>query len=183
MKVVTSDQMRQIDRSADNMGLTTEILMENAGHAVAEETRKLAGDIAGKSIVALIGPGNNGGDGLVAARYLHDFGANVHLYMCHNRSANDKNFLLTQEKNLVTVFAEKDADSSLLVHELHSCSIVIDAIFGTGKKRALSGVYKQTLTKLLVAKENRPELMVIAVDIPSGMDSDNGTIDPACPKA
>jgi ADP-dependent NAD(P)H-hydrate dehydratase / NAD(P)H-hydrate epimerase len=183
MKVVTSDQMRQIDRSADNMGLTTEILMENAGRSVAEETRKLVGDIKGKNIAVLIGPGNNGGDGLVAARYLQDFGGIVHIYMCSNRAANDKNFLLTQEKNVTTIFAEKDADASQLMHELNHCSIVIDAIFGTGKKRALTGVYKQTLTKLAVAKQNRPELMIIAVDIPSGMDSDNGTIDPVCPKA
>ena len=111
MKVVTAEQMRIIDRSAAEMGLTTEILMENAGRSVAEETRKLVGDVSGRNIAILIGPGNNGGDGLVAARYLQDFGANVHLYMCSNRAANDKNFLLTQEKNIVTIFADKDTET------------------------------------------------------------------------
>ncbi|HJX03200.1 MAG TPA: NAD(P)H-hydrate epimerase, partial [Dehalococcoidia bacterium] len=77
MKVLTSDQMRQLDRNAESIGLTTEILMENAGRAVAEETSRLVGDVIGKNILVLIGPGNNGGDGLVAARYLNDFGANV----------------------------------------------------------------------------------------------------------
>lgn len=183
MKVVTSDQMRLIDRSADNMGLTTEILMENAGRAVAEETKKLIGEITGKSILVLIGPGNNGGDGLVAARYLQDFGATVHLYLCSNRQPGDKNFQMTQERNITTIFAEQDADSSILVQELNSSGIVIDAILGTGKKRVLSGVYKQVLTKLLIAKEHNPQLKIIAVDIPSGMDADNGSIDQACPKA
>jgi NAD(P)H-hydrate epimerase len=183
MKVVTSDQMRLIDRSADNMGLTTEILMENAGRKVAEETRNLIPEIAGKNVLVMIGPGNNGGDGLVAARYLQEYGANIHLYMVSSRSPEDKNYQKTQEINLNTVFAEKDGDSGILKNELKQCDIVIDAILGTGKKRVLTGIYKQVLTKLLVEKEKRPELKIIAVDVPSGMDADNGAIDPVCPKA
>src|SRR4030042_4659149 len=100
MKVVTAEQMRQIDRSAAAIGLTTEILMENAGRAVAEETKKLLGSVIGKHILVLTGPGNNGGDGLVAARYLEDWGANVSLYLCSQRSPDDANFKLVQERKI-----------------------------------------------------------------------------------
>ena len=87
MKVVTAEQMREIDRSAASVGLTTEILMENAGRAVAEETRRLIGGVIGKHILVIVGPGNNGGDGLVAGRYLEDWGAEVNLYLCGQRPA------------------------------------------------------------------------------------------------
>ena len=65
MKVVTAEQMRQIDHIAADIGLTTEILMENAGRAVTDGTKKLLGGVIGKHILILTGPGNNGGDGLV----------------------------------------------------------------------------------------------------------------------
>jgi NAD(P)H-hydrate repair Nnr-like enzyme with NAD(P)H-hydrate epimerase domain len=61
MKVVTAEQMREIDRRAASVGLTTEILMENAGRAVAEEIKKLVGSVVGKHVLVIVGPGNNGG--------------------------------------------------------------------------------------------------------------------------
>ena len=62
-------------RSVLRLGTPTSVLMENAGKAVAEETRRSLGTLENQHILCLIGPGNNGGDGLVAARYLHDWGA------------------------------------------------------------------------------------------------------------
>jgi len=73
--------MRELEESCAQMGLTTDVLMENAGKAVAEEVKKLLGDIGQRQILFLIGPGNNGGDGLVAARHLHDWGAKVIVYL------------------------------------------------------------------------------------------------------
>ena len=75
MHVVTVEQMRSAERSADASGLSYEAMMENAGRSVARwlETR----GIAGQRVLVLAGPGNNGGDGLVAARYLHQMGARV----------------------------------------------------------------------------------------------------------
>src|SRR3972149_585695 len=74
MKIVTADLMRQIDRECVKQGTPVSVLMENAGKAVAGATRARLGDLAGPSILCLVGTGNNGGDGLVAARYLHDWG-------------------------------------------------------------------------------------------------------------
>lgn len=183
MKVVTSEQMRQIDRNAGSIGLIGEILMENAGRSVAEETRKLLGDVKDSNILVLVGPGNNGGDGLVAARYLQDFKANVNIYLCTPRSSDDKNYALTQERKIPTIHAENDTDLAGLSQFMNSCSIVIDAIFGIGKKRSLSGIYEQVLKRLLALKEKNRELKIISVDVPSGIDADNGSIDPVCPKA
>ena len=181
MKVVTAEQMREIDRSAASIGLTTEALMENAGRAVAEETKELLGSVVGKHVLVIVGPGNNGGDGLVAARYLGDWGAEVSLYLCSQRSAGDKNLALTQERGIATIQADQDGDFTSLDKLLASSEVVIDAVFGTGRSRAVEGVFKQILTKVVVAKEKRPELFVIAVDMPSGLDSDTGAVDSSCP--
>src|SRR4030042_1538042 len=153
MKVLTSDQMRQVDRNAESIGLTTEILMENAGRAVAEETSRLVGDVIGKNILVLIGPGNNGGDGLVAARYLEDFGADVCLYLCTNRSTDDKNFKLIQERNMNIINAEQDKNFSGLDKCLATSEAVIDAIFGTGRSRTIEGLFKQVMNRVIAAKE------------------------------
>ena len=180
MRVVTAEQMREIDHNAASIGLPTEILMENAGKAVAEETRRLLGNIIGRRILVLIGPGNNGGDGLVAARYLGDWGAEVNLYLCSQRSADDKNLALTQERDIATNQIDQDRDLVGLDKLLASSEVVIDAIFGTGRSRAIEGVLKQVLTSVAKAKNERDEIFVIAVDMPSGLDSDTGAVDPSC---
>ncbi len=70
MKIVTAEQMREIDRACVRRGTPASALMENAGKAVAEETRRFLGALEFHHVLCLVGGGNNGGDGLVAARYL-----------------------------------------------------------------------------------------------------------------
>jgi len=181
MKVVTAEQMREIDRSAASIGLTTKALMDNAGRAVAEETKKLIGSVIGKHILVIVGPGNNGGDGLVAGRYLDDWGAEVSLYLCSQRPVGDKNLALAQERDIATVQADQDKDFARLDSLLGSSEVVIDAVFGTGGSRAVEGVFKEVLTRVVTARKNNPELFVIAVDVPSGLDSDAGAVDSSCP--
>ncbi len=183
MKVVTAEQMGQIDRSAADIGIPTEVLMENAGRAVAEETKKLLVSVIGKHILIIVGPGNNGGDGLVAARYLEEMGAEISLYLCSQRPANDKNFRLTQEKSIDTINADQDGGLAILNKRLASSEVVIDAVFGTGRSRAIEGVFKQVLTSIIAAKKERQELFIIAVDIPSGLDANTGVVDSSCLQA
>jgi NAD(P)H-hydrate epimerase len=180
MKVVTAEQMREIDRSAASIGLPTETLMENAGRAVAEETRKLIGSVIGKHVLVIVGTGNNGGDGLVAGRYLDDWGAEVSLYLCRRRSADDKNLALALERDITIVQADQDSDFARLGSLLDSSEVVIDAVFGTGTSRAVDGVFKEVLTRVIKSKQENPKLLVIAVDVPSGLDSDTGAVDPSC---
>ena len=183
MKVVTAEQMREIDSSAAGIGLPTETLMENAGRAVAEETRKLIGNVVGKSILVIVGPGNNGGDGLVAGRYLEDWGAEVSIYLCRQRATDDKNLVLVQERGITTIQADQDKDFARLDSLLSSAEVVIDAVFGTGRSRAVDGVFKEVLDRVIESKQRNPGLLVIAVDVPSGLDSDTGAVDPSCPYA
>src|SRR4030042_1550520 len=105
MKILTAEQIRQIDGECIRLGTPTSVLMENAGKAVAEETRKVMGTMESQHILCLIGPGNNGGDGLVAARCLHDWGARVSLYLCSQRPTNDSNLKMIKERNITCVEA------------------------------------------------------------------------------
>jgi len=183
MKIVTSEQMRQIDQECAKAGLPTSVLMENAGKAVAEETRRILGTTTQQHILVLVGPGNNGGDGLVCARYLHDWGAKVSVYLCRQRPPDDANLELVQQRGITCVEAAQDGSLSQLDELLAQATCVIDAIFGTGKARPLEGIPAQVLTKVAQAKRKRPNLHLIALDLPSGLNADNGAVDPACPYA
>ncbi len=181
MKLVTTDEMRTLEQRSAEAGVSLDMLMENAGLAVAEEVRKLrGGSVAGCSIVIMCGPGNNGGDGLVAARHLYDWDAEVSLFLYKRRIEDDKNFKLLKERSLSHVDIEKDEGMSRLKEALSSSEFVIDALFGTGKLRPLQSAIKEVAEQLRKAKESRPQLMVVALDLPSGLDADSGAIDPAC---
>lgn len=183
MKVVTADQMREIEARAAKTGLTSPILMENAGLAIAKEIKKFLGDVAGGRLLFLIGPGNNGGDGLVAARHLHDWGARVCAYLCSQRHSEDSNLKLINDRKVNIISGAHDAGLVQLDEELASANAVVDALFGTGKMRPLEGIHKEALCKVIEARKNRHDLSVIALDLPSGLNPDTGAVDPACPAA
>ena len=174
MKVLSADEMRRVEQESAKIGLTTDRLMENAGKAIAEEVRCILSDVSQKHILFLIGPGNNGGDGLVAARHLHDWGARVNLFLLGKRAADDKNLGLVKERGITCY---KDLDE--LDERLLSASAVIDALFGTGRSRPLGGIFREALQQVAQTKKERPELKIIALDLPSGLDSDSGAVDPA----
>ena len=180
VKVLTADQMRRIDRECGNIGLPTDVLMENAGQAVAEEVRRILGAIAKQRLLILIGPGNNGGDGLVAARHLHDWGAGVSLYLFGQRPAHDSNLELVRQRGVSCVEAAQDENLRRLDDWLSSATAVIDALFGTGKSRPLGDVFALALGRVSKAKERQPGLNIIALDLPSGLDADSGAVDSAC---
>ncbi|HET6477585.1 MAG TPA: NAD(P)H-hydrate epimerase, partial [Dehalococcoidales bacterium] len=143
MKIVTSDQMRQIDRECIRRGTPGHVLMENAGRAVAEEARRILEPVNQKQFLVLVGPGNNGGDGLVAARYLHDWEAEVSVYLCHPRPKDDTNLELVQQRNMSCIDATQDKELARFSELLASTDCVIDALFGTGKARPIQGVSAQ----------------------------------------
>ena len=180
VKIVTANQMRQIEEDCTRIGISVSVLMENAGKAVAEEVRKILGIIDQRRILILIGPGNNGGDGLVAARHLHDWGARVSLYLLGQRPADDPNFKLIQECGITCVDITQDENLDKLNELLLSADTIIDALFGTGKSRPLRGVFLRALDTVGRAKKKQPDLGIIALDLPSGLDADTGAVDPAC---
>jgi len=182
IKIVTAEQMRQIDQECIRQGTPVSALMENAGKAVAEETRACLGAIKKQHILCLIGAGNNGGDGLVAARYLHEWGAKVSVYLCSQRASDDTNLKLLQERGIKCNEADGDKNLKKFDGLLASATCVIDTLLGTGKMRPLEGVFREVLERTNVARKSC-NFSIIAVDLPSGMDADTGAVDPACPCA
>ncbi len=182
MKIVTAEQMKNIDGECARQGTPSSVLMENAGKAVAEETRNFLGRLESRNILCLIGAGNNGGDGLVAARYLNEWGAKVSVYLCAGRSADDENLKLIRDKNITCIEADDDEKLEIFDGLLASATCIVDGMLGTGKMRPLTGIFQQVLEKVNNAKIKR-NISIIAIDIPSGMDADTGAVDDACPTA
>ena len=183
MKILTTDQMRQAEQDCVRIGVSTDTLMENAGKAVAEVTGDILGALDRQTILILIGPGNNGGDGLVAARHLHDWGAYVSVYLCSQRAPDDPNLRLVRERGITVVQATEDDDLTHFDTLLSSACTVIDSLFGTGKVRPLSDAFQQVLTRVNAEKGKRPSIRVIAVDLPAGLNADTGEVDPVSPYA
>ncbi len=180
MKVLTTDQMHQLEQDAIKSGITMEMLMENAGQAVADEAARILEDIRQQQILILIGPGNNGGDGLVAARHLHDAGAKVFVYFFGQRPGRDPMLKPLRERRIKRIEAEKDENLDELTKLLASVDAVIDALFGTGTTRPFSGLLLMVLDRVRRAKIKRPGIKTIALDIPSGLNADTGEADPGC---
>jgi hydroxyethylthiazole kinase-like uncharacterized protein yjeF len=180
MKILSTSQMRQVEQDCANIGLPPTKLMENAGKAFAEETKDILGNIKKQKILMLIGPGNNGGDGLVAARYFHDWGAKVTLFLFGDRAADDPNFTLVKERGIDCLNVTEGENLDRLESQLESDNAVIDALFGIGTIRPFHDILKSVLDKVSGAKRNKPSLRIIALDLPSGLNADTGEVDPAC---
>jgi hydroxyethylthiazole kinase-like uncharacterized protein yjeF len=183
MKIVTSEQMRQIEARSEQAGVSTDTLMEVAGLAVAKRVRHHLGPLVGVPIVVLVGPGNNGGDGLVTARHLHNWGARVLAYLCAERREPDPRLAIVHDLGLPILRASQDAGLARLKEALASAHMVIDAVLGTGRSRPVDGILKDILLELAQARARRGDLRVLALDLPTGLNADTGAVDPVCPAA
>ena len=108
MKILTASEIRRVEEECVRAGISTNALMDNAGRAVAGEVRKILGNVNERNILFLIGPGNNGGDGIVAARYLYNWGAKVNLYIFGEKSPDDSRLALARERGIGATFAKED---------------------------------------------------------------------------
>jgi len=182
MKIVTAGQMKQIENDCSQFGESLDQLMENAGRAVAEEIRSILGELASHNILILVGPGNNGGDGLVAARYLYDWGiGRVKILLCGKRPFNDINYIEVLKRGIHYHELEQDYNLNKFNEWLSESTVVLDAVFGTGKTREISSPYSEILNGIKIARQKRANLRLIALDIPSGMETDIGSVDPSTP--
>ncbi|HTP07153.1 MAG TPA: NAD(P)H-hydrate epimerase, partial [Anaerolineae bacterium] len=138
MKLVTVDQMRRIEAASDAQGHSYAAMMERAGSAVARVIQSRL-DVHAQRILILVGPGNNGGDGLVAARHLHDEGAAIGVFMLKPR--NDEHIAALREREVTITLWSDDR-----LHEwLNSCTVIVDALLGTGTARPIEGELAQLL--------------------------------------
>jgi len=172
MKVATTEEMRAMDRYAiETLGISDEILMENAGIAAA---CALAGEmeIAGRRFAVFCGGGNNGGDGFVVARKIHSGGGIVKVFLLADRNrykgAARKN--LDRLLNLAVDVKPVESVEDVRSYILHSHAIV-DAIFGTGLDRDVEGLPREVIE--LINASGKP---VLSLDIPSGVNGDTGNL-------
>jgi NAD(P)H-hydrate epimerase len=169
IKTVTAEEMRALDRRAtEEYHLPSLLLMENAGRAVAENAADILEHAGEKSVTVLCGSGNNGGDGLVAARYLFNRGCEVKVLLPgpENGFTGDAllNLHIVQAMGIpVTTFA-----ASLLKP---APALLIDALLGTGLKGPVRAPFIEAIESINAA--GKP---VLAVDIPSGLDADTGAV-------
>lgn len=177
MKLVTSAQMRELETAAVAAGTSLDTLMANAGLAVAQEAWMLLGQVTERRIVVLVGPGNNGADGLVAARHLAEWQAAVHCYALTPR--DDAQWRSTLDAGLpCTSTAEDDQHLTTLAQWLSEAELVIDALLGTGRARPIEGRLATVLERLQEARQRSQPPKLVAVDLPTGVDTDSGTADP-----
>ena len=171
--------MRIVEQECAEHGLPASVLMENAGKAVAITITEIKGK-SQKNVIVLVGPGNNGGDGLVAGRYLHEYGDRVCIYLLRSRPSDDRNIALALERQVEIIDNSRDPKLEQLEERLQSADIVIDAVFGTGKSRKIDGDFARVLSEVSEIKTRRTGLTIFALDLPSGLDADTGAVDPVC---
>jgi hydroxyethylthiazole kinase-like uncharacterized protein yjeF len=176
MKLVTLPEMQKIEQDADANGLTFDQMMENAGHNLAKEVLNLAysQDDEEIQVLGLVGPGNNGGDALVALAHLAEKGWKARAYLVR-RKAGDALAKRLEEANGEIVLAEKDTDFTRLTAFLGTADVLLDGLLGTGFKLPLKGEIANVLAATKVAINDQPwPPYVVAVDCPSGVDCDTG---------
>ena len=176
MKIALAKQMREIDkRSIEEFGISEIVLMENAGRKIAEVVYRVLKTLTKKSICILSGSGNNGGDALVAARYLSNSGARVKVFLIGNKNHRTES-LNIQMKTLRAMGVElqsleTDRAWERLQVTLRFSDAIVDGILGTG----FTGQLRPSVLRLvrLVNSTNKP---VIAIDIPTGVEADSGQV-------
>ena len=197
MKVTTAEEMRELERLADKGGLSYQEMMENAGRAAAQAIHdRLKAESA--QILVLVGPGNNGGDGLVTARYLPEWGHAVSVYIWKRDMEDDPNLERATDLGVSIVRADDDKKHEQLDRLVLECDIIVDALLGIGVSGLLRGDLPELLdyvrARLFLRGESamtrasirrptdacqpgEPHPLIVAIDLPSGMDADTGAID------
>ncbi|HWZ18326.1 MAG TPA: NAD(P)H-hydrate dehydratase [Ktedonobacteraceae bacterium] len=186
MHIVTVAEMRELESRADReYGLTSHILMENAGKSAADllvTHINRPRSVAELELLILVGPGNNGGDGLVMARHLRKWGGKVSLYRWKEQRLSIDGEDIPENDTQVK-----------LEEKLQRTNYVLDALLGTGVSRPLPESMRSLLGRVRQEREKRDTLRVVAIDLPTGMNADTGEVDPgtipsdvtitlACPK-
>lgn len=178
MKIVTAQQMREIEDRAEAGGVSKDVLMENAGLAVADYIHASVRNLVGMTVVVLVGPGNNGGDGLVAARHLDAWGARVTICLCRDNPAHRGKVDFLRGKRVTVIQLDDDEGRAQLRESLHLAQIVLDAILGTGRSRPITGATGEALDLLRKARAGKESPRLMVLDLPTGLDADTGNVDP-----
>ena len=181
MKVVTAQEMRQIDRGAiEQIGIPGAILMEHAGSAVVRTIRQHFPKC--RHIAVVVGKGNNGGDGLVVARQLALTGQPIQIFLVSPPESftGDAliNLQIAQNLNLPITQVLSENALQALKSQIASADLIVDSIFGTGLRGGVHGFIGDVIECI-----NAMGQPVVAIDLPSGLSADTGLAEGACIQA
>lgn len=178
IKAITPLQAKIFDARAKQIyGVSSLILMENAGRTVAEEILKLKK----KKIAIFCGRGNNGGDGFVCARHLLTKGVNPDVFLVgkieevKNEARVNLEILLRLKLKVVEI---NKRNLSMVKKKISKYDLIVDALFGTGLSGKVKGIYRD-----LIEMFNSSSAYILSIDIPSGLDGNSGEILGCCVKA
>ena len=167
LKIATSSQMHAIDRATiKNLGIPSRVLMERAGLVVAQEIMEAW---PGQKTLVVCGTGNNGGDGLVIARELHNAAHGVKVIIAGQKQKLGRD-CASQYETAVKLGLDISFTLKLTSRDLHG-AVVVDALFGTGLNKSITGP-----RAALIRKINASGQPVVSVDIPSGISADTGEV-------
>ncbi|MBU4601958.1 NAD(P)H-hydrate epimerase, partial [bacterium] len=182
MKVVTSQQMREIDRKAiEENKISGLALMENAGLRIFQSLKDIYSDLRLKKIIIFAGSGNNGGDGFVVARHLYDYGVKVKVFLLapfHKIKDEAGENLNIIDKMGVEVIEVETVKLEEIQKAIQNSDLIIDAILGTGLQGRVTDLKAEIINLINVANKE-----VVAIDVPSGLNADSGKIEGPCIKA
>src|SRR5438093_3658538 len=173
MRVLNAAQMREAGRrTIDAIGIPSLVLMENAGRQAVAAMESMYSDLLERRIAVLCGRGNNGGDGFVVARTLVQRGADVSVFLM-GRVSDVRGDARTNIEILgrlgITVIEIADSQAwELHFSEVSDCTLIVDAIFGTGLNAPVSGFIES-----VIADVNASGIPVVAIDLPSGLSADS----------
>jgi len=183
MKIVKPEQMSEIDKFTINeIGIPGIVLMENAAVCVVNEILDLLPDLSGKRVVILAGKGNNGGDALAVARHLYNKGFDIKTYLLAKKdeikgdAAANLKILESIGIDVIEFISEEQFPE--FENVLIRADLVVDGIFGTGLKGNVRGIPAR-----LIDVVNSSSKTVVSIDIPSGINGENGKVMGCCIRA
>ncbi len=176
-RILSKAEFQLLDKMCETIGLSTLLLMENAGKSIANFISQFYGSL--KNIIVVIGQGNNGGDGLVAARHLVNYGFDVtcittapeEKYKVYNNAVSI-NYNIAQKLDIPILYWDNMLQSQLQ-DTFENSNIIVDAIFGVGLNRTLTEKFINIVKFINAFKAGKT---IFAVDIPTGLDADTGEI-------
>lgn len=174
MKLLTGEQMKEYDRIAiEDYAIPSQVLMEDAGHNIAEVMGEAIDELESAHVVVVSGKGNNGGDGLVAARHLIEMGISVATFLLGDPEKSSEETkrqieILESSGHEITYLNEQEEFDKL--HEaIGDADVVVDALLGIGVKGAVRSPMDSFIKWI-----NESTALIVSVDMPSGVDADNG---------
>src|SRR5882672_3802857 len=172
MRILNAAQMREADRfTIDDIGIPSLVLMENAGRQAVAAMEAMYSDLSERQVAVLCGHGNNGGDGFVVARTLLQRGIDAAVFvigaLAEVRGDAKENLEILGRLGVTVVEIADEQSWELHFSEISQCTLIVDAIFGTGLKSALAG-----MMETVVADVNGSGIPIVSIDLPSGLSAD-----------